>query len=109
MSLSTELLLKGKAPFKRNLNLSESGHGYLCAAVFLPHFQMIAYCNEKIADCYLRTQDGKTNLWLGHAAFNISAAEALQIREKFEPLGLRTENADPAVLNARAALAGVSP
>lgn len=92
---STELSLKGKAPFKRNLNLRED-RGYFSAAVFLlPQFQMIAYSSEKIADCYLHTnQDGRTNLWLDHAAFNISDAEARQIREKFESLGLRIEKAD---------------
>jgi hypothetical protein len=94
------LMLKGKSPLRRNLDLRVSMNGYLSAALYVRcrppgYTQTLAYCNEKIANCYLHSNvNGQFSLWLNHAAFDISEAEARQIREKFEPLGLRIEKVD---------------
>jgi hypothetical protein len=95
--VSTELRLKGKSPLRRNLDLRASSYGYLSAVLYIAgskayRMTSLAYANEKIADCRLDIgKDGQISfaLWLNHAAFDVSAAEARQIREKFEPMGLR--------------------
>lgn len=80
----TELTLKDK---RRNLNLDLRGP-YLYAALSLPgKFRMLAYCSEKIADCYLH-EGNSFHIWLGGTAFDVSAVEAQKINSVF---GLRFE------------------
>jgi hypothetical protein len=92
---ATELNLKGKSP-RRNLDLRSSAYGHLSAVLYLVgskswHTTSLAYATAKTADSYIHVgKNGKHNLWLGGAAFEISAAEAERIRATYEPLGLQT-------------------
>jgi hypothetical protein len=109
MSAGTELLLKGKAPLRRNLDLRASAYGYLSAVLCLVgakswHMTGLAYTNAKITDCYLRiVKHERASLWMGSTAFDVTEAEAAQIRTTYEPLGLRIETGDAAVTVAPSA------
>jgi hypothetical protein len=90
---ATEMEIKGKFPLRRNLHL-RANLGYLSVALYPSSrllYRMLAWANSKISDCSLTETDIGWSLWLQSAAFEISAAEAQAIREKFEPLGLCIE------------------
>lgn len=93
--VGTELDLKGKSPLCRNLSLRVDAHGHLSIALYSSSqrqsYQMLAWANSKIPDCRLIETKIGWSLWLDSAAFDVSAAEARQIRAKFESLGLRVE------------------
>lgn len=96
MSTKTELVLSGRAPLRRTLQLfatrAPGDRVYLCAIVYPigSRAKMIAYARESVTESRLAlSEDGENCLWVGRAAFDISAAEAEKIRETFLPLGLR--------------------
>ena len=104
-----ELTLKGKPPFRRVLDLAASPH-YLSVALYahtqrrnLSKGPMLAWMNGELSESRLVHEYGEFCLWIGSAAFGVSAAEAKQIRELFEPLGLRFVKVEPM------GLAGVAP
>lgn len=101
MSTSTELSLKlkGKSPLRRELFLVAGG-GHLSAALYalrskrnqFSSLPMLAWASAEIAcSRLLIRKDGRFALWVGSAAFDVSATEAQQIRAMYEPLGLRIE------------------
>jgi hypothetical protein len=95
-----QLQLNGKSPLRRILSLNASERSlsagvYASGRKFGEMAVSIAWAHQPISQCRLDEIHGYC-LWIGHAAFDVSAAEAKQIRETFEPLGLRVEKADPA-------------
>jgi hypothetical protein len=90
----SELTLTGKTPLKRVLNLMAEPRGSMSAGVY-PSSGFagisIAWASERLANCRLYDDEKRPSLWVGHAAFDVSPSEARQIREKFEPIGLRIE------------------
>lgn len=99
MSTPTDLELKGKSPFRRNLSLRLNEHGHFHASMYLisarGSYQMLAWLSGTIADSHLTTRESGHSLWIDRAAFDVSDAEAQRIRATFEPLGLRIK-VDPA-------------
>lgn len=90
---STELTLKGKAPFKRKLVLRAAiGDLYVSLYNSTGRPQLLAYAIAKISACNLYVGNRYSRgLWLGHACFDVSETEAEQIRATYEPLGLHIE------------------
>ncbi|HEY3658235.1 MAG TPA: hypothetical protein VGL34_24970 [Steroidobacteraceae bacterium] len=96
---NTELELKGKSPFRRNLSLRLNEYGHFNASMHIRargSYRMLAWLSGAIADSRLVETEFGHNLWIAHSALDVSAAEAQRIRATFEPLGLRIEKAKPA-------------
>jgi hypothetical protein len=94
--MTTELKLDGKAPLARTLHLRMNVGGHLTASLYVLTPKRVpkslAFSVMKLADCYLFLgKYDNSALWLGHAAFDVSEAEAQQIRATYEPLGLHIE------------------
>lgn len=92
--MTTGLTLKGKVPLKRGLDLRLGVTGHLSASLFsdCERPKMLAFSVVTLTDCYLFLGKYCTSaLWMEHASFDVSEAEAQQIRATYEPLGLRVE------------------
>ena len=91
--MATELSLNGKAEFPRTLSISV-GHHHMTVALYVEAQKIrkkIAFATTKFSDCYLRLDKYVPALWIGSTAFDVTAAEAQQIRSAYEPLHLKVE------------------
>jgi hypothetical protein len=109
---ATDLELKGKSPFRRNLSLRVNEYGHFHASMHISargSYRMLAWFSGAIADCRLVETEFGHNLWVAHSAFDVSDTEAQRIRETFEPLGLCIKEAKPAAAPTQAEATAVSP
>lgn len=105
---AAELDFQGTWPLRRLLSLRTNQYGDLYAAVYPSGrkvgqvIKTIAWASGKLSDSRLVEKPHEDCLWIGSTAFDVSAAEAKQIRERFEPLGLRveTEPLQPSVIHS---------
>jgi hypothetical protein len=94
-----ELRLPPSKGMRRVLNFEVTRSGSVFVGVYLPplkgssHSVMVAWATAtSLNDCRLEI-DQRSCLGVGRAAFDVTAEEARQIRERFAPLGLCIEEA----------------
>jgi len=94
--MAVELSLKGNGVLQRTLSMRCDEFASFTAAVYplaLKDMRIatIAWASAAVGNCRLCSKSHDYCLWVGHAAFDLSEAEAKQVRELYEPLGMRIQ------------------